>query len=818
MRERLDVSLPGRRPHAGRRHPLTVVRQELEDIFVAMGYEVYDGPEVEDDYYNFEALNMPPDHPARDMQDTFYLEGPGGLLLRTHTSSAQIHYMLENAHPPDVRIICPGKVYRRDSDVTHSPMFQQVEGLVVGKGIHLGHLKGTIEAFLHALFGEGYAVRFRPSYFPYTEPSVEADLACIVCGGSGRLADSSACRICKTTGWLEILGSGMVNPARVRGGQRPARPRGLRPRAGHRLRLRPRDRARRDGAPRHRRHPALLRERPALPGAVPVVRLPLSWLREYAPVSVEPKRLADDLTGIGLAVDGIETHGGETVLELDVTTNRVDCMNVYGVAREAAAFYGLPLRPLETHAAALGMPAGDALEVTLEAPELCGRFCARVLDVKLGPSPAWLRDRLELVGIRSINNVVDLTNYVMIETGQPSHAFDLGRVPGGALVVRWARAGERLTTLDGQERRLPATVGVIAGRGGEPALALAGVMGGASSEVQDDTRVVALEAAWWEPLATRRAARALGMHTEASHRFERGADVAAGPSSLDRLAHLASKIGAGSVRPGLVERKGQAPARRTLRLRSARVSALLGAAVPWPQQEQALQSLGFEVSGDDREAAVIAPTWRLDVAREADLAEEVGRHFGLDKIPSSLPPAGRVGDLRRSQRRERQIRDVLSGAGLSEVVNYAFVAGAEVAPSPGVRLANPLTVEQDTLRTSLLTPGLVTTLRTNLRLGRQDVAVFEIGRVFLSGHGRPAESRRLGILLTGQQHPRHWSAPARPFDLFDALGLVELLFDRLGRARAHGRARPGFEPASPGTLGEARERRSRDRPRGRAAP
>jgi phenylalanyl-tRNA synthetase alpha chain len=213
VRDRLDTSLPGRRQYVGRRHPLTVVRQELEDIFVAMGYEVYDGPEVEDDYYNFEALNMPPDHPARDMQDTFYLEGPGGLLLRTHTSSAQIHYMLENPHPPDVRIVCPGKVYRRDSDVTHSPMFQQVEMLVVGKGIHLGHLKGTIEAFLHALFGEGYPVRFRPSFFPYTEPSVEADLGCIVCGGSGRLADASPCRICKATGWLEILGSGMVHPA-----------------------------------------------------------------------------------------------------------------------------------------------------------------------------------------------------------------------------------------------------------------------------------------------------------------------------------------------------------------------------------------------------------------------------------------------------------------------------------------------------------------------------------------------------------------------------------------------------------------------------
>jgi len=212
LRDRLDGTLPGRRPFVGRRHPLTVVREELEDIFVSMGYEVYDGPEVEDDYHCFEALNMPPDHPARDMQDTFYLEGPGGLLLRTHTSSAQIHYMLENEHPPDVRIICPGKVFRRDSDVTHCPMFQQIEGLVVGRGIHLGHLKGTIEAFLHVLFGEQYPVRFRASYFPYTEPSVEADLGCIVCGGSGRLP-GGPCRICKTTGWLEILGSGMVNPA-----------------------------------------------------------------------------------------------------------------------------------------------------------------------------------------------------------------------------------------------------------------------------------------------------------------------------------------------------------------------------------------------------------------------------------------------------------------------------------------------------------------------------------------------------------------------------------------------------------------------------
>lgn len=205
--ERVDLSLPGRRPDRGRRHPVTAVREELEDIFLAMGYEVYEGREVEDDYHCFEALNMPPDHPARDMQDTFYLEGSeGDRLLRTHTSSSQIRYMLDNPHPPEVRIICPGKVFRRDDDITHSPMFQQVEGLVVGRGITLGDLKGTIEAFLHAIFGPQYPVRFRPSFFPYTEPSVEADLGCIVCGGEG-------CRVCSQTGWLEILGSGMVHPA-----------------------------------------------------------------------------------------------------------------------------------------------------------------------------------------------------------------------------------------------------------------------------------------------------------------------------------------------------------------------------------------------------------------------------------------------------------------------------------------------------------------------------------------------------------------------------------------------------------------------------
>jgi phenylalanyl-tRNA synthetase beta chain len=512
------------------------------------------------------------------------------------------------------------------------------------------------------------------------------------------------------------------------------------------------------------------------------MRVPLSWLREYVPFDGEPRALADALTVVGLAVDAVEKVGDETVLDLDITTNRVDCMNVYGVAREVAALYGLALRRLDTTAAESGPPAAEGLDVTVEAPDLCGRFCARLLDVKVAPSPAWLRDRLELVGIRAINNLVDLTNYVMVEMGQPTHAFDLARVPGGALVVRWSRPGETLVTLDGTERALPARVGVIAGAGGDPALALAGVMGGASSEISDETRVVALEAAWWEPLAVRRGARALGMHTEASHRFERGADVSAGPAALARLAHLAAKIGAGTVRPGLVERKGSERPPRAIRHRPARVNALLGVEVPRLQQVRTLEALGFIVSGSGPEATVLPPSWRLDVSREADLAEEVGRHYGLQRIESALPPSDRPGRLRPSLRRDRRVREILTGVGLVEVVNYPFVAGAqmETAPPDRTRLANPLTEEQDTLRTSLVVPGLLATLRTNLRLGRRAVAVFEMGRVFVGPSGSPREERRLAVLLSGSTHPHHWSMKPRPFDLFDIKGIGELLFTRLG--------------------------------------
>jgi phenylalanyl-tRNA synthetase beta chain len=516
------------------------------------------------------------------------------------------------------------------------------------------------------------------------------------------------------------------------------------------------------------------------------MRLPLSWLREFVEVPVEPGRLGDDLTLAGFALDGLESDGKDALLDIDVTTNRVDCMNVYGLAREIAVLYGVPLRPLALNLGEKGAPASEVLDVGIEAPDLCPRFSARVLDVRLGPSPAWIRDRLEAVGVRPIHNVVDLTNYVMMEMGHPSHAFDLARIPQGRLRVRWARDGEGLETLDGVSRRLSRRQGVVAGL--EEALALAGVMGGASSEVSEETTVVALEAAYWEPLAIRRAARALGMHTEASHRFERGADPEATVIALARIAHLLEKIGAGSARPGVVDRVAVPRRKRTIPLRPARVRAVLGVDVPQPKAEAILSGLGFRVEADEGKVmSVEVPSWRGDVGREADLIEEVGRHFGLDKIPSSIPPTDARGGLGVGQAEERTLRATLVAAGLTEAITYAFVGestagtGGATVGGTAVALENPLADGQSVLRSSLVLPGLLEALDANERQGRRDVALFEVGRVFHPGPGLPIEERRLGILLAGCFGARHWSEKPRAADFFDLSGLLERLFERLGQ-------------------------------------
>jgi phenylalanyl-tRNA synthetase beta chain len=508
------------------------------------------------------------------------------------------------------------------------------------------------------------------------------------------------------------------------------------------------------------------------------MKVPLSWLKELVEVPVEPRRLADDLTLAGLAVDAVAADGRDTVLDLDITTNRVDCMNVQGVAREVSVIYRTPLRPLDVSVREAGEAAAKALRVEVAAPDLCPRFCARVMDVRIGPSPEWLRDRLELVGVRPINNVVDLTNYVMMEMGHPSHAFDLAKLPDGRLVIRWGRDGERVTTLDGVERALTSRVGVVAGP--DAPLALAGIMGGASSEVSDSTLTVALEAAYWDPLKVRRAAKAMGMHTEASHRFERGADPEGPLTATARIAHLLEKIGAGSARPGLIDQYPAPVPRRILALRLPQVPRVLGTAIPEPEARRILAGLGFtmgEARGETISAQV--PTWRSDVSREVDLVEEVARHHGYAKIPSTLPPGGGVEGLRPWQATERAVRDILVGAGLAEVINYAFVPDAAEGGPPRAALQNPLAEDQGALRDALVFPGLLKTLQSNARRGTRDVRIFEIGRVFLPASGPPREERRLGILMAGGAAP-HWSEERRAADFFDAKGTLEILARRVG--------------------------------------
>jgi len=538
------------------------------------------------------------------------------------------------------------------------------------------------------------------------------------------------------------------------------------------------------------------------------MKLPVSWLREYVDAPEDPGRIGEDLTMVGFELGGIEGQGDSAVLDLDVTTNRVDAMNVYGLAREVAVVYSRPLRPLEVSFGETGTPASEALHVEIEAADLCPRFSARVLDVRLGPSPAWLRERLEMVGVRPINNIVDLSNYVMLEMGHPSHAFDLARIPEGRLRVRWAQKGETLETLDEVQRTLSARTGVVAGP--RAPLALAGIMGGASSEVSDETQTIALEAAYWEPLAIRRAAKSLGMHTEASHRFERGADSNATVVATARIAHLLQKLGAGTTRPGLIDELPAPIESRQVALRSARVNAVLGTEVPVERCRTILTGLGFETTETGPgEWRVGVPTWRGDVSREADLIEEVGRHHGLDKIPSRLPPSRGVGGLTATQRRERRVRERLLGAGLTEVVSYTFVAaeGAESEGNP-VRLSNPLSQELGALRSSLVTPGLLDALKLNLRQGRRQARLFEVGRVFRPSAPLPVEEKRVGFVLFGSIRPDHWSEAGRAPDLFDGLGIAEGIADLLGvRLERSGEGIPAFlHPGKSVTLAAAGQR------------
>ena len=527
------------------------------------------------------------------------------------------------------------------------------------------------------------------------------------------------------------------------------------------------------------------------------MRLVYPWLADFVNVSADPAGLADALGLRGFEVASIE-HGHLPVIDLEVTANRPDCLSVIGLAREVATAYGVAFEdPLDRSKDRPLDGSQPDLDVIIDDQDSCPRYAVQLFRVKVGASPSWMQDRLHAAGVRPINNIVDVTNYTLIERGHPTHAFDLERLGGRALRIRRAKAGEAIRTLDGIDRKLEPDMLVIAD--GERPQAIGGVMGGADSEVTPETTLVALESAWFQPASVRRTAKRLGLKTEASTRFERGADINGPLAAIRRVAELVAKIEAGEPIGPVIDRYPAPRPTLRLALRRPQIARLLGAEVPLSDVERILTGLGFTLtavrSSKGEEGWLLSvPTWRVDVAREADLIEEIGRHFGYDKLPTTFPPLDAISPPHDPRiARAALVRETLAGAGFAEAVTFTFIeerAAAPFAPDPStslgasgtatglVPIANPLSESFAVLRPSLV-PGLVDAVARNRRRERRDVRLFEIGTAFSATDG---ETRRVALAWTGAGAPEHWSGTGREVDFFDLRGAIERLAEAAGTA------------------------------------
>jgi len=516
------------------------------------------------------------------------------------------------------------------------------------------------------------------------------------------------------------------------------------------------------------------------------MRLVLSWLREFVDVPASADEIAGTIGLRGFEVASVEQlSDGDAVIDFEITANRPDCLSVLGLAREVATAFNRPLSLPSSDSGArvrlASLPGGDSrVRVAIEDADLCPRYAALVADVTLGSSPEWMVKRLHAAGVRPISTIVDVTNYVNIEIGQPMHAFDASKLAGNEIRVRRARAGETIRTLDGVDRKLEPDMLVIADR--DRAQAVAGVMGGAASEVSETTTSVVFESAYFKPASVRRTSKRLGLKTEASTRFERGADIGAQVIAVERAVALMEQINAGRPSGAIVDvyPEHRAPAR--IHLRRDRLARLLGVGVPDADVDRILRALGLGVSPAADGWDVTAPSFRVDLLREADLIEEVGRHYGFDKLEATFPALTQPApppDPRIA--RDQLVRRVLTAAGISEAITFGFIEAAAAEPfavaGPTVPLANPLSKLFDTLRPSLL-PGLVDAVAHNRRHGRRDVRLFEIGTRFAAA----GETRAVAIAWTGTATADHWSGAAREVDFFDVKGAAEQLAHALGVA------------------------------------
>lgn len=509
------------------------------------------------------------------------------------------------------------------------------------------------------------------------------------------------------------------------------------------------------------------------------MKISYNWLSEHVPLTLGPKQLAERLTMAGLAVDSIEPAGDDQVLEFDLTSNRPDCLSHLGIAREAAIVCGTSVKHREVSLEGIDPGVETVTSVEVLAPDLCPRFTARVVrGVKVGPSPKWLVDRLEAIGQRPVNNIADITNYVMFEMGQPTHAFDLNLLHGRRIVVRRPRPGETLKTLDGFTRELSVDHLVICDA--DHAVAVAGVMGGEETEINERTTDVLIESAYFTPASIRQTARTLGLDTEASYRFARGADFNAQLRASARVAELIVQLAGGHVLKGAIDVYPSRITREPVPLREQRVERLTGLKVGIERAADILRALEFEVdiSSGEKELRAVPPSFRIDVSREEDLVEEVARHTGYEKVAVTLPAWSGEGKYLPNERRRRGVRAALTALGFDEAYSFSFVNGERdrlfrLRDRPTATLANPIDSNQTEMRGSLIT-GLLEAVQHNFNQGTRDLKLFEVGRVFEAEKegARPDEREMLALAISGSAARDDWRG-ARGADFYDLKGAIE---------------------------------------------
>jgi phenylalanyl-tRNA synthetase beta chain len=520
-----------------------------------------------------------------------------------------------------------------------------------------------------------------------------------------------------------------------------------------------------------------------------------NWVRELTGTALTPLELRERLTMVGLAIDAVAEGNGDWVIDVEVPSNRPDCLSHLGIAREVAVIERSKVQSPKSKVFKTEGRARDLTSVEIKDPDLCPRYAARIVrGVKIGPSPAWLEKRLGEIGQRAINNVADITNYVLHEFGQPLHAFDLAKLAEQRIVVRRASAGEKLTTLDGVDRKLDPQMLVIADA--TQPVALAGIMGGQDSEISTTTTDVLIESAYFNPDSVRRTARQLGMDTEASRRFERGADCENVLLAQTRCIELICEIAGGVATDDAIDVYPNPVPARSVVFRPERVESLTSLRVELPEMTRIITALGFTQGQPQANSGLsfVVPSWRIDVGIEEDLVEEVARHVGYDKIASALPPSNFAGEYQPTERKRRDLRRALTSLGFDEAIDFSFIDSAhdgqiellptlkwktgEVDETSLVSLANPILDDATRMRPTLL-PGLLESVRHNLNQGNRNVRLFEIGRVFAgSGAGElPQEREALGLIATGGALGEGQAQASREIDFYELKGALEAAGD-----------------------------------------